>query len=133
MRMHFHSTQTLLVLHSRMQLPLLAQGINKSVVFGRTDPSSIPESGAWWRQRQAELLAISEPHELGMFSGMMTITQNDAAPELLAHGRRGPCAVPTGDEMLEHLLIHRGSKSSSRPNMTEHPEASVLSNAAHMP
>ena len=99
----------------------------QGIIFGRTEPANIPESGAWWRRRQADLRAMSEPFERGTFAGMMTITQNDAAPELLAHARRGPCALPTADEMVEHLLIHRSAKSDVRPNMTLHPEAATLS------
>ena len=30
---------------------------------------------------------------------MVTSTQNDASPELLAHARRGPCAAPTDAEI----------------------------------
>ena len=55
-------------------------------------PKDIPESSAWWHSRQAELLAIADDHELGIMSGMATITQNDNAPELLAHVARGACA-----------------------------------------
>ena len=100
---------------------------DENLIFGHTDPASIPESGARWRQRQNKLLAISEPHEHCVFAGMMTITQNDSSPELLAHARRGPCATPTAEEMIEHLFVLRGSKHDSSPNMTSHPEAATLS------
>ena len=55
-----------------------AGGDPQGIIFG---PANIPESSAWWRRRQADLRAISEPSERGTFAGMMTITQNDAAPD----------------------------------------------------
>ena len=74
---------------------------NYTTLFGRVDPRHIPESSGWWHSRQAELMAISDDHELGLMSGMVTSTQNDASPELLAHARRGPCAAPQEAEMYE--------------------------------
>jgi hypothetical protein len=96
-------------------------------LFGRVEPRDIPESSAWWRQRAAELLAVSEPHERGMFTGMVTITQNDASPELLANARRGPCAPPNESEMVEYLFTHKRSHQEKRPNITKDATAATLS------
>ena len=96
-------------------------------LFGRVEPREVPESGAWWRQRQAELMAISEPHELDIFAGMVTITQNDSSPELLANARRGPCASPTEEEMVEHLFVHRRAQHERKSNITKDATAAVLS------
>ena len=41
-------------------------------LFGRVDPRHIPESTAWWRARQAELMAISDDEELGLMTGMVS-------------------------------------------------------------
>ena len=73
-------------------------------LFGRTEPRHIPEISAWWKSKQSELMAISDDHELGLMTGMVTITQNDRDPQLQAHARRGPCAKPTENEMFENLL-----------------------------
>ena len=80
---------------------------NYEMLFGRVDPKHIPESGGWWKTRQTELMAISDDHELGLMTGMVAITQNDLSPELIAHARRGPCAVPTPDEKIAYLLTRR--------------------------
>ena len=50
---------------------------NYAMLFGRVDPKHIPESGAWWETRQTDLMAISDDHEMGLMTGMVTITQND--------------------------------------------------------
>ena len=42
--------------------------------YGRVEPNRIPESGAWWRTRQAELMALSDDSERGMMTGMITST-----------------------------------------------------------
>ena len=73
---------------------------NYDLLFGRVDPNHIPESGGWWKARQTELMAISDDHELGLMTGMVTVTQNDLSPELIAHARRGPCAAPTAEEKV---------------------------------
>ena len=44
-----------------------------------------PESGSWWKARQTELMSISDDHEYGLMTSMVTSTQNDSSPELLAH------------------------------------------------
>ena len=98
-----------------------------SYLFGRVEPRNIPESGAWWKQRQGELLALSAPHELGIMSGMATLTQNDDSSELLANARRGPCAAPSDREMIEFLLLHNRSRTEARPNITKDPTAATLS------
>ena len=61
-------------------------------------------SSAWWREQQKDLFAITEDHELGMMSNMITITHNDLVPEMLANIRRGPFASPTPEEHVEYLL-----------------------------
>ena len=67
-------------------------------------------SSAWWREQNKDLFALTEPHELGMMSCMITITHNDYVPELLANIRRGPFAMPTEEEKLEYLLTHQPAK-----------------------
>ena len=59
-------------------------------------------------------------------TNMTTMTQNDPAPELIAHARRGPCAVPTAEEKFAYLLI-RLAPSDKRPNIQEDATAAVLS------
>ena len=71
-------------------------------------------------------MAISDDHEMGLMTGMVTITQNDLSPELIAHARRGPCAVPTTDEKIAYLLTRRGP-SDKRPNIQGDATAAVLS------
>ena len=67
---------------------------NYDMLFGRVDPRHIPESGGWWTQQQTELMAISDDHEMGLMTSMVTVTQNDLSPELIARASRGPCAAP---------------------------------------
>ena len=74
--------------------PKAAKQDNYEMLFGRVDPSHIPESGGWWKRQQTELMAISDDHEMGLMTEMVTITQNDMSPELIAHALRGPCAAP---------------------------------------
>ena len=95
-------------------------------LFGRIEPRTIPESGAWWRSRQAELMAISDEHENGLMTGMVTSTQNDNSPELLAHARRGPCAVPEDAEMFEYLLTRHGPREK-RADVQADATAATLS------
>ena len=94
--------------------------------FGRVDPRHIPESGSWWKARQTEVTAVGDDHELGQMTHMVTVTQNDLAPELIAHARRGPCAVPTQEEKFAYLLTRR-APSDRRPNIQEDATAAVLS------
>ena len=47
---------------------------------------------------------MTEEHELGMMSSMVTITHNDHVPEMLANIRRGPFAAPTPEEHVEYLF-----------------------------
>ena len=61
-----------------------------AMLFGRVDPRHIPESGSWWKGRQTELVSVSDDHEHGQRTSMVTVTQNDLAPELIAHARRSP-------------------------------------------
>ena len=95
-------------------------------IFGYTDPSHISESRGFWDRKRKDLCAITEPHEKGMMTGMVTLTQNDRAPELLAHCRRGPCAQPTEREKFEYLLA-RKEKGVGRPAVQKDPTAAVLS------
>ena len=67
-------------------------------LFGRTEPKRVVESRAWWEDQQKSLSAMTEEHELGMMNAMVTITQNDRSPEILAWVRRGPLASPTEEE-----------------------------------
>ena len=78
-----------------------------AMLFGRVDPRHTPESGSWWKARQTELVSVSDDHEHGQMTSMVTVTQNDLAPELIAHARRGPCAVPTQEEKFAYLLTRR--------------------------
>ena len=99
---------------------------NYAELFGRIDPRHIPESRSWWKGRQTELMSISDDHEYGLMTSMVTSTQNDNSPELMAHARRGPCAVPTDEEMCEYLLTRR-APGSVRANIQEDATAAVLS------
>ena len=75
---------------------------NYEMLLGRVGPKYIPEGGGWWKNQQTELVAISADHEMGLTHEIVTVTQNDMSPELIAHARRGPCAAPTPDE-LSHI------------------------------
>ena len=99
---------------------------NYAELFGRVDPRHIPESSSWWKGRQTELMSISDEHEYGLMTSMVTTTQNDNSPELLAHARRGPCAVPTEDEMCEYLLTRR-APGSTRAKIQEDAAAATVS------
>ena len=72
--------------------------------YGTAIPKNIPESSAWWKEQSKDLFALTEEHELGMMSSMVTITHNDLVPEMLGNIRRGPFAVPTDEEKIEYLL-----------------------------
>ena len=61
-------------------------------------------SSAWWKEQAKDLFALTEEHELGMMSSMVTITHNDHVPEMLANIRRGPFAAPTPEEHVEYLF-----------------------------
>jgi hypothetical protein len=87
-----------------------------SWLCGRMDPKHTSET----------LMAQSADHELGLPTGMVTMTQNDSSPELLAHARRGPCAVPTEEERFEYLLTRR-PLGSRRPRIQEDATAATLS------
>ena len=52
---------------------------NYAMLFGRVDPRHIPESASWWQARQTELMAIPDDHELGMMTGMVTVTLTGVA------------------------------------------------------
>ena len=76
--------------------------------------------------QQTELMAISDDHEMGLMTEMVTITQNDMSLELIAHARRGPCVVTTPAEKVAYLLTRR-SPSDRRPNIQKDAIAAVLS------
>ena len=59
-------------------------------------------------------------------TGMVTLTQNDRSPELLAHGRRGPCAPPTAEERYEYLMA-RKPQGGGTSFVQKDPAAGVLS------
>ena len=61
-----------------------------AMLFRRIDPRHIPESGLWWKGKQTELVSVSDDHEHGQMTSMVTVTQSDLAPELIAHARQGP-------------------------------------------
>ena len=67
-------------------------------LFGRIDPRHIPESASWFHGQQKHRMASSADHELGLPTPMVTMTQHDNSPELLAHARRGPCAQPSAED-----------------------------------
>ena len=96
-----------------------------AMLFGRVDPRNLPESGSWGKGRQTELVSVSDDHEHGQMASMVTVTQNDLAPELIAHARRGPCAVPTAEEKFAYLLTRRGP-SDKRSKIQEDARAAVL-------
>ena len=68
---------------------------------------------------------MSENHELGLMGGMVTTTQNDMSPGLLAHVRRGPCARPTERERFEFMLGRKDLKAP-RPKVQEDPAAAEM-------
>ena len=57
---------------------------------------------------------------------MVTMTQNDSSPELLAHARRGPCAPPRGEELFEYISTRR-APSHRRADIQQDPAAATLS------
>ena len=71
-------------------------------------------------------MAISDDAEYGLMTTMVTSTQNDLSPELLAHARRGPGAVPTDSEMCEYLLTRR-APGDKRANIQDDALAATLS------
>ena len=95
-------------------------------LFGHVEPSHIPESRGWWDTVRRDLYAITEDHEKGMMAGMVTLPQNDRAPELLSHCRRGPCARPTEREKFEYLLA-RKERGAGTGAVQQDPAAGVLS------
>ena len=95
-------------------------------LFSRVEPRHIPESRAWWQRQQTELMSISDDSEYGLMTSMVTSTQNDLSPELLAHARRGPCVAPTEAEMFEYLLSRR-APGEKRANVQEDAAAATLS------
>ena len=72
--------------------------------YGTIVPKNIPEGSAWWKEQAKDLFALTEEHELGMMSCMVTITHNDLVPETLANIRRGPFSAPTVEEHVEYLF-----------------------------
>ena len=57
---------------------------------------------------------------------MVTNTQNDNSPELLAHARRGPCSPALESELVEHLLSHHRTVRP-KTRISEDPTAAVVS------
>ena len=96
-------------------------------LFGHTEPSHVPESRGWWEMQRKNLFAITEDHEKGMMTGMVTLTQNGRSPELLAHGRRGPCAPPTAEERYEYLMARKPPGGGGASAVQKDPAAGVLS------
>ena len=69
-----------------------------------SSPQKTFASSAWWKEQSKDLFALTEEHELGLMSSMVTITHNDLVPEQLANMRRGPFAAPTESEKVEYLM-----------------------------
>ena len=46
---------------------------NYEMLYGRVDPRHTPESGGWWKSQQTELMAISDDHEIGLVTEMVTL------------------------------------------------------------
>ena len=67
-------------------------------VYGTAAPSTIPESTDWWKKQQRDLFAMPDDAELGLMQTMVTVTANDASPEMLASIRRRPFATPNEEE-----------------------------------
>jgi len=95
-------------------------------LYGTAQPSSIPESTAWWQKQQKDLFAISDDAELGLMQAMVTVTHNDSCPEMLAAIRRGPFAKPREEEFIEYLL-KRKPRDRSRPEFEQFSLEHVLS------
>ena len=53
-------------------------------MYGTIVPANIPESTAWWKRQTLELAAITDDAEAGLMQIMVTITQNNRNPEMLA-------------------------------------------------
>ena len=92
-------------------------------LFGTVVPSSIIESTEWWRMQQKNLFAISDQAELGVMNQMVTLTTNDAFPELVATIQRGPGAVANESEQLEFLTTR---KRAPRAPAEKHSLESVI-------
>ena len=95
-------------------------------LFGDKQPRDIPETSAWWKAQQKNVCAISDDAEAGMMQVMVTVTQNDSTPEMLAAVRRGPGARPEEHEKLEYLQ-GRKHNSQQRPVVEEFAMEHVLS------
>ena len=51
-------------------------------LYGTTIPKNIPESSAWWREQSKDLFAVTEEHELGLMSSMVTTAEGEShAPQ----------------------------------------------------
>ena len=85
-------------------------------LYGTAQPSHIPESSAWWERQAKDLSAITDDSENGMMQSMVTVTHNDACPEMLAAIRRGPMSQPTDEEVIEYLL-QRKRRDQERPGV----------------
>gem|GEM_PF-6250332 len=59
-------------------------------LYGAAQPSHIPESTAWWARQAKDLGALTDDSENGMMQAMVTVTHNDACPEMLAASGEGP-------------------------------------------
>ena len=89
-----------------------ADGFSRA--FGTIVPSSIPDSTAWWRRHARELDAITDDAEAGLMNMMVTFTHNNQCAEMLAAVRRGPFALPTNLERIEHLLRRKPANASRK-------------------
>ena len=69
---------------------------------------------------------MSGDAELGLMQKMVTVTANDASPQMLPSIRRGPFATPTEEEFIEYL-IKRNPLDKSKPEFETHSLDHVLS------
>ena len=73
-------------------------------MYGTEVPNAIPGSKGYWSSRLLDVLAMS--HELGKPDFFVTLTQNDAWPELQAHITRGAGQTAKGLDFDESLPKH---------------------------
>jgi hypothetical protein len=75
--------------------------------LGSSLPSSVPETNSFFRKEQKKVMVMADDAEMGNFGTMTTLTHHNWCPEMLAVIRRGPLAMPTDDELIEHLRMVR--------------------------
>jgi hypothetical protein len=78
------------------------QDDNLAQRYGTSVPAGIVNSEPYWKARQADLACVEKQNRDADY--MITITQNDMAPELLAAIRNGPGAGASVDDMVQYLI-----------------------------